>query len=70
MSSNLKVELNSDGIRELLHECGETICAELARDAAGRADAQYDVKRMGTRTIASVFYTDDTDGNKILRSLK
>jgi len=66
--ANVLIELNEDGVRDLLHLCGETICAELAQSAAGRCGAQSDVYDVGNRTVASVFTTEG-DGYEILEAV-
>lgn len=67
--ANVLIELNEDGVRELLRECGQTVCADLAYAAADRCGAEADVYDAGTRTIASV-YTTKGDGYEILEALQ
>ena len=67
--ANVLIELNEDGVRELLRECGQTVCAELAQAAADRCGAQADVYNAGSRTVASV-YTTNGDGYEILEALQ
>lgn len=77
--SNLKFELNSAGVRQLLRS--EAMAAGLESTAAAiaeRCGAGYesDRKLMPTRVIASVYtgetraYRDNMQNNTILRSLK
>ena len=77
--SNLKFELNSAGVRQLLRS--EALAAGLESTAAAivqRCGAGYasDRKLMPTRVISSVYtgdkraYRDNMQNNTILRSLK
>lgn len=71
------IEPNEAGIGELLHEVGQTVCAEYAQSAADACGDGYaaDVYNAGSRTIASVAamtwdaYQDNLKNNTILRSI-
>lgn len=71
------IELNYDGVGELLHEVGQTICAQYAEEAAALCGEGYaaDVYDAGSRTVASVAavtwdaYKDNSENNTILRSI-
>ena len=70
--SNIRIELNDEGIQELLHEAGSTTCAEIAERIASECGDGYasDTYRAGTRTIASVSTASgDADPDEILRHL-
>ena len=78
MAKKVKIELNSAGVRELLHECGRTVCKEKADSIAARCGAGYasDTKNAGTRTIAGVItdsveaMKDNNNNNTLLKALK
>lgn len=71
------IELNEAGVGELLHEVGQTVCAEYAQTAASACGDGYaaDVYNAGSRTIASVAavtwdaYQDNLKNNTILRNI-
>lgn len=76
--SKVKVELNHDGIREILHSAG--LVDVLESEARKRATAcgegySYDVKSMGSRVIASYFtetydaMVDNANNNTLLKML-
>ena len=67
--SNLKIKLNIAGVTELRHEVGQTLCVQEAQRIASEAGADNDMKRMGTRTIASVFTSDEGVADEILRHI-
>lgn len=75
--SEVRIELNEQGVRELLHEVGSTVCAELAQGIADSCGEGYaaDVFVAGTRTIASAYtateeaYKDNLDNNTLLGAL-
>ena len=70
---SLRIELNSDGVQELLHEVGSTVCAEIAERIACECGEGYvsDTYRAGTRTIASVSTASDSaDPDEILRHIR
>lgn len=69
MAANVMIEINQDEVQALLHEVGQTVCAELAQAAADRCGAQADVYNAGSRTVASV-YTTNGDGYEILEALQ
>ena len=77
--SNLRFELNSAGVRQLLRSEARAAGLESTAAAiAGRCGAGYasDRKLMPTRVISSVYtaedraYRDNMQNNTILRSLK
>ena len=78
MGKNIKVVLNSAGVREMLHKCGQSICKEKADSIASACGSGYasDVQKGKNRSYASV-YTDDframadnSKNNTILRNLR
>lgn len=68
--SSMQIEFNYEGIGELLHETGRTICAEYAQRIADACGDGYtaDVHNAGSRTVASVS-TVSEDPDEILRHL-
>lgn len=75
--SNLKIELNSDGVRELLAEVGTNVCGPMAERIASACGDGYasDIHNAGSRIIASVYtdteaaMLDNLVNNTILRNL-
>lgn len=70
MSDLLRVELNYANVGQLLHEVGQTLCAEQAARIAAASGAETDVARLGTRTVSSVFTTDPDVADAMLRAMK
>lgn len=78
MAKKVRIELNSAGVQELLHECGETICYELAEKARNKCGDGYDYDMLVAtkRTVASVYtdtpeaMVDNMKNNTILKALK
>lgn len=75
--SKCRIELNSDGVQELLKEVGANVCGPKAQEIAsacgdGYASDTYDV---GGRIVASVYtdtfeaIRDNLENNTILRNL-
>ena len=75
--SKCRIELNSEGVQELLKEVGANVCAPKAQEIAsacgdGYASDTYDV---GGRIVASVYtdtieaIRDNLENNTILRNL-
>lgn len=75
--SKLRIEINSDGVQELLKEIGRDVCGPMAQRAADACGDGYaaDTHDAGTRVIASVYtetpeaYRDNLENNTILRNL-
>lgn len=78
MSTKMRIELNSEGIREMLHspEITDAI-SEVAQGIASRAGDGYetDVYNAGTRNVASVYtatkeaYEDNLRNNTLLTAM-
>ena len=77
--SNIRIELNSAGIREMLKSSEmEALLGEIAGEVAGRAGTGYehDTHMMPGRVVASAYastseaYRDNLNNNTLLRSLK
>lgn len=61
--SNVKIELNSKGIQELLKEVGSTTCMEMANEAANRCGKGYIAeKRKYPERTAAIVKTDSHQG--------
>lgn len=75
--ARVQIEMLNDGVQELLHYVGDTICAQYAENAAAICGDGYisDTYDAGERTMASVAavtwdaYLDNLNNNTILRSL-
>lgn len=74
--TNVQIVLNRDGVRDLLHEVGRSVCGELAQNIAASCGSGYesDVYDAGGRTVASVYTAtkeamqDNLENNTILRA--
>lgn len=75
--AQVRIEINSEGIRELLHVVGETVCGPIAADVAGSLGEGYgsDVYDAGGRNVASVYIStmealkDNYENNTLLRAM-
>lgn len=78
MAKKVRIELNSAGVQELLHECGQKVCKELADNARNKCGDGYgsDTLAARKRTVASVYtetpraMADNAKNNTILKALK
>ena len=68
--AQVRIELNSSGVQELLHEAGETVCAEIAQSIASACGAGYesDTYNAGSRTVASAYAATDEAGKDNLEN--
>lgn len=67
--SKVRIELNSEGIRELLHspEIAEALKEQATRIASGSGGTAGEIYNAGTRNIISV---SCDDGDALLRSIR
>ena len=79
MASNVKVVLNSEGVRELLRsEAMMKVCKDYANAALGRLGGGYEVtthvgkNRVNAEVAAATFKArkDNRENNSILKSLR
>lgn len=68
--AQVRIELNSSGVQELLHEVGETVCAEIAQSIAASCGSGYesDTYNAGSRTVASAYAATDEAGKDNLEN--
>lgn len=73
----MRLELNSEGVQELLKEIGANVCGPMAENIAASCGEGYaaDTHDVGSRVVASVYTVsaeaaqDNLENNTILRNL-